>query len=137
MQPGYSENALLHVSIVGDATNLNTKKRCNEARPSITLGCQLQRVPLEVNRRVGKGALCAPCPPLATDRVDGVPKKCAAFFGDPGTARAVKLACRSNDRSARLCPPYKRDPVSSGPAVAREKMRKRLEGCAGVWNEGK
>ena len=43
----------------------------------------LQRVPLEVNRRVGKGALCAPCPPLATDRV--------------GTARAIKLACHSND----------------------------------------
>jgi hypothetical protein len=36
------------------------------------------RVPLELNGRVGKGALCAPCPPLATDRV--------------GTARAVKLA---------------------------------------------
>jgi hypothetical protein len=48
---------------------------------------QLQRVPLEVNRRVGKGALCAPCPPLATDRV--------------GTARAIKLACHSNDWSAR------------------------------------
>jgi hypothetical protein len=32
---------------------------------------------------VGKGALCAPCPPLATDRV--------------GTARAIKLACHSND----------------------------------------
>jgi hypothetical protein len=47
----------------------------------------LQRVPLEVNRRVGKGALCAPCPPLATDRV--------------GTARAIKLACHSNDWSAR------------------------------------
>jgi hypothetical protein len=36
---------------------------------------------------VGKGALCAPCPPLATDRV--------------GTARAIKLACHSNDLSAR------------------------------------
>jgi hypothetical protein len=48
---------------------------------------ELQRVPLEVNRRVGKGALCAPCPPLATDRV--------------GTARAIKLACHSNDWSAR------------------------------------
>jgi hypothetical protein len=47
----------------------------------------LQRVPLEVNRRVGKGALCAPCPPLASDRV--------------GTARAIKLACHSNDWSAR------------------------------------
>ena len=47
----------------------------------------LQRVPLEVNRRVGKGALCAPCPPSATDRV--------------GTARAIKLACHSNDWSAR------------------------------------
>jgi hypothetical protein len=31
-----------------------------------------------LNGRVGKDALCAPCPPLATDRV--------------GTARAVKLA---------------------------------------------
>src|SRR6202035_2447347 len=48
---------------------------------------ELQRVPLEVNRRVGKGALCAPCPPLATDRV--------------GTARAIKLACHSSDWSAR------------------------------------
>ena len=27
------------------------------------------RVPLELNGRVGKGALCAPCPPFATDRV--------------------------------------------------------------------
>ena len=53
--------------------------------PAKILG--LQHVPLEVNRRVGKGALCAPCPPLATDRV--------------GTARAIKLACHSNDWSAR------------------------------------
>ena len=44
------------------------------------------RVPLELNGMVGKGALCAPCPPLATDRV--------------GTARAVKLASR-NELGAR------------------------------------
>jgi hypothetical protein len=67
-------------------------------RPKIT---DLQRVPLEVNRRVGKGALCAPCPPLATDRVDGVPKNAQHFLGCPGTARAIKLACHSNDWSAR------------------------------------
>ena len=29
---------------------------------------ELQRVPLEVNRRVGKGALCAPCPPSGSGR---------------------------------------------------------------------
>jgi hypothetical protein len=52
-----------------------------------SLPTKLQRVPLEVNRRVGKGALCAPCPPLATDRV--------------GTARAIKLACHANDWGAR------------------------------------
>ena len=40
------------------------------------------------NGRVGKGALCAPCPPLATDRV--------------GTARAVKLASRNNSARAPL-----------------------------------
>jgi hypothetical protein len=86
-------------------------------RPKIT---DLQRVPLEVNRRVGKGALCAPCPPLATDRVDGVPKKCVAFFGVPRHG-ARNQACMSLERleRARLCPPYKRDPVSSGPAVAQ------------------
>jgi hypothetical protein len=39
------------------------------------------RVPFELNGRVGRGALCAPCPPLATDRV--------------GTARAVALHWRS------------------------------------------
>src|SRR4029077_17196255 len=40
------------------------------------------RVPLELNGRVGTGALCAPCPPLATDRV--------------GTGRGVKLASRND-----------------------------------------
>ena len=44
------------------------------------------RIPLELNGRVGKGALCAPCPPSATDRV--------------GTARAVKLASRNNSARA-------------------------------------
>ena len=44
---------------------------------------------LSINvRRVGKGALCAPCPPLATDRV--------------GTARAVKLASRNDSARAPL-----------------------------------
>ena len=42
---------------------------------------------VNLTARVGKGALCAPCPPLATDRV--------------GTARAIELACHSNDWSAR------------------------------------
>jgi hypothetical protein len=37
---------------------------------------------------VGKGALCAPCPPLATDRV--------------GTARAFKLAIRNDSARAPL-----------------------------------
>jgi len=34
-----------------------------------------------------------------------------------GTARAVKLAWQSKRLGARLCPPYKGDPVSSEPAV--------------------
>jgi hypothetical protein len=66
------------------------------------------RVPLELNGRVGTGALCAPCPPLATDRL--------------GTGRGVKLASRNDSARAPL-PTYKGDPVSSGPAVADTKVR--------------
>src|SRR6476646_4552406 len=47
-------------------------------RPVETARSSYGRVPLELNGRVGTGALCAPCPPLATDRV--------------GTGRGVKLA---------------------------------------------
>jgi hypothetical protein len=57
-------------------------------RPVETARSSYGRVPLELNGRVGTGALCAPCPPLATDRV--------------GTGRGVKLASRNDSARAPL-----------------------------------
>ena len=59
---------------------------------------------VEVNRRVGKGRALRAVPTIGNR---------------PRGHGARNQACMSLERleRARLCPPYKRDPVSSGPAV--------------------
>src|SRR5580704_14034827 len=77
----------------------------------------LQRVPLEVNRRGGQRRALRAVPTIGNR---------------PRGHGARNQACMSLERlkRARLCPPYKRDPVSSGPAVVPPQEPQELQNIA-------
>ena len=72
---------------------------------------------VEVNRRVGKGRALRAVPTIGNR---------------PRGHGARNQACMSLERleRARLCPPYKRDPVSSGPAVVPPQEPQELQNIA-------